>query len=134
MADETALVMPANQRLRVWPAALILLAALAIGALVEWQGRASCQAIVAITTSRAHERTTRLQLERLLSALKDVETGSRGFLLSGRTDYLDPCQAARTAIPGLADEIRRAIPTCCQGQAGASWTICWSAASSWRHG
>jgi PAS domain S-box-containing protein len=37
-----------------------------------------------------HSRQVILQLERSLSILKDAETGQRGYLLTGRDDYLEP--------------------------------------------
>ena len=39
-------------------------------------------------TERAHE--TIVRLERVLSSLKDLETGQRGFLLTGEEPYLEP--------------------------------------------
>ncbi|SFU34134.1 PAS domain S-box-containing protein [Methylobacterium sp. 174MFSha1.1] len=38
--------------------------------------------------------------ERVLSSLKDLETGQRGFVLTGREDYLDPYTAALARIDG----------------------------------
>jgi CheY-like chemotaxis protein/signal transduction histidine kinase/CHASE3 domain sensor protein len=38
------------------------------------------------------------QLQTVLSTLKDAETGERGYLLTGREDYLDPYTAAKAAI------------------------------------
>jgi PAS domain S-box-containing protein len=43
-------------------------------------------------------------LERVLSTLKDAETGQRGFLLTGKVEYLGPYDAA---VSSVADEIRR---------------------------
>ena len=49
------------------------------------------------------ERATIIDLERLLSSLKDVETGQRGFLLTGQDDYLGPY---REALPRIDEELR----------------------------
>lgn len=38
-----------------------------------------------------------------LSAMKDAETGQRGFLLTGEARYLEPYNSALLAIPGLLD-------------------------------
>jgi signal transduction histidine kinase len=43
---------------------------------------------------------TALQLEALVSTLKDAETGQRGYLLIGDEGYLQPYQAARARLPG----------------------------------
>ena len=45
-----------------------------------------------------HERAAIIDLERLLSSVKDLETGMRGFLLTGRDEYLDPYAAALPRI------------------------------------
>ena len=36
--------------------------------------------------------------ERLLSALKDVETGERGFIITGRDQYLEPYQSGAATV------------------------------------
>jgi PAS domain S-box-containing protein len=41
-----------------------------------------------------HTRETTAELERTLSAVKDAETGQRGYLLTGDESYLDPYRAA----------------------------------------
>src|SRR4051794_23399667 len=52
-----------------------------------------------------------LQLETLLSLLKDMETGQRGFLLTGDAKYLEPYNAAR-------DEVLPALQRLREGAAG----------------
>ena len=101
MSQELADLPPARPRLRIWPAALAVLCALAIAQFVAWQGRTSRDSIVAVTNERAYERTTLLHLERLLSRFKDIEAGSRGFLVTGDAAYLQPYEAARGEIPEL---------------------------------
>ncbi len=59
-----------------------------------WALRASILSADAID----RERATVITLERLLSSMKDVETGQRGFLLTGDDAYLDPYRAAQPAI------------------------------------
>jgi PAS domain S-box-containing protein len=44
-------------------------------------------------------QSTNLAAEKLLSTLKDAETGQRGYLLTGDLDYLEPYDAARVRIP-----------------------------------
>ena len=56
----------------------------------------------------ADENALAIGTERLLSAMKDVETGQRGFALSGREEYLEPYVAASRQIMGLTDEVREA--------------------------
>ena len=45
------------------------------------------------------DRTDRLRpRQSLLSGLKDAETGQRGYLLTGRPEYLDPYNSALSVI------------------------------------
>ena len=47
-----------------------------------------------------HARSVLDANETLLSALKDAETGQRGFLVTGDNQYLEPYQQALALIPG----------------------------------
>ncbi len=80
-------------------AALLVLVALGAGVLA-WRAGEDTRAREAAGSRFA------LGLADALSALKDVETGQRGFLLSGREDYLEPTRegvaALERALPGLA--------------------------------
>ena len=50
--------------------------------------------------------------EGILSALKDLETGTRGYLLTGEDSYLEPYNAARAALaPQLSTPPIDAMPT-----------------------
>jgi signal transduction histidine kinase len=40
-----------------------------------------------------------LQLERFMSLLKDLETGQRGFVITGQAEYLEPYRAAVKQLP-----------------------------------
>jgi CheY-like chemotaxis protein/CHASE3 domain sensor protein len=48
-------------------------------------------------------------LERVLSRLKDAETGQRGYLLTGSEKYLEPYDAAVSALPTDLETARGAI-------------------------
>ncbi len=52
-----------------------------------------------VTTKRALARQTRFEIETVISLLKDAETGQRGYLLTGRPDYLDPYKNAIENLP-----------------------------------
>jgi signal transduction histidine kinase/DNA-binding response OmpR family regulator/CHASE3 domain sensor protein len=47
-----------------------------------------------------------VEIENLLSSVKDAETGQRGFLLTGDEAYLAPFNTGRAAIDGELDRIR----------------------------
>src|SRR4051812_43200587 len=44
-------------------------------------------------------------LERLLSLLRDAETGQRGYLITGRDEYLSPYTGAASAVGAQLDEL-----------------------------
>jgi CheY-like chemotaxis protein/CHASE3 domain sensor protein len=46
------------------------------------------------------------QIQSLVSTLKDAETGQRGFLLTGRENYLEPYLAAKQALPAELGSVR----------------------------
>lgn len=55
-----------------------------------------------LTTALARDNAVIIDLERLLSSMKDLETGQRGYLLTGNDSYLEPYQAA---LPVIAHEL-----------------------------
>ncbi|MGI4764397.1 MAG: CHASE3 domain-containing protein, partial [Janthinobacterium lividum] len=60
---------------------------------------------VAYLLDRSHARAdgrdnaTILATERLLSAMRDVETGERGFIITRREDYLEPYRSGLASVP-----------------------------------
>ncbi|HJR03238.1 MAG TPA: CHASE3 domain-containing protein [Methylomirabilota bacterium] len=46
-------------------------------------------------------------LERVVSTLKDAETGQRGYLLTGERVYLEPYEQALARIPGRFEQLRQ---------------------------
>ncbi|MDY0746591.1 CHASE3 domain-containing protein [Paucibacter sp. R3-3] len=57
----------------------------------------------------AHTHEVLDRVNGLLSAMKDAETGQRGYLLSGNEAYLEPYLAARAAAPQLLAELRALV-------------------------
>ncbi len=45
----------------------------------------------------------------MMQALLSAETGQRGYLLTGRADYLEPFTAAQAHIPAMLDELSREL-------------------------
>ena len=74
--------------------------------------------VFSFDSTRAHEAAD-IQLRRarqitastneLLSALKDAETGQRGFLISGAESYLVPYTDAVAILPGIRNRLRAAL-------------------------
>jgi methyl-accepting chemotaxis protein len=54
----------------------------------------------------AHTHQVLESLERLLSLLKDTETGQRGFVITGEERYLEPYKAALPLIERTLEEVR----------------------------
>jgi PAS domain S-box-containing protein len=57
-------------------------------------------------TAVAHTDSVLIEREKVLSALKDAETGSRGYLLTGDTAFLEPYKGANTEFTASLDRLR----------------------------
>ncbi|HTK22127.1 MAG TPA: CHASE3 domain-containing protein, partial [Mucilaginibacter sp.] len=55
----------------------------------------------------SHSSEVMQKLERVLSLMKDAETGQRGYLLTGKTNFLEPYNGAYTESITLTDELTR---------------------------
>ncbi len=67
--------------------------------------------VVASTSDRSQigeESRVILGLERLLSATRDIETGSRGYALAGQDRYLDPYRASLADLTAIETEAKKA--------------------------
>ncbi|MEI7733268.1 MAG: CHASE3 domain-containing protein [Verrucomicrobiota bacterium] len=56
---------------------------------------------------RKHSFLTLNAIHKLLAEVTDAETGQRGYLLTGRDNYLEPYQTSVLEIPRLLAELRR---------------------------
>lgn len=84
---------------------VIALPILCLTAVLPWL--ATLQRNLAEAQARvAHTQRVSLEARRLLSALVDAETGSRGFVITGREDYLAPYEEARETIPASLATLR----------------------------
>ncbi len=54
----------------------------------------------------AERNTARLQVQSLLRSLIDTETGQRGYLLTGRKEYLQPYEAGLTTFNASVQQLR----------------------------
>ncbi len=77
---------------------LLVVALAAAGAAMVFDGRAR--------TNAAQENRILVNAEKLLSQLKDVETGERGFALTGEDTYLDPYNSGLVNVPALVAAVR----------------------------
>ncbi|MCQ4187711.1 hypothetical protein FK515_29520, partial [Klebsiella pneumoniae] len=65
-------------------AAFLLLVALG------WQGKRTQEALLQTNRSVSHSLEIITSVQAILSSLQDIETGSRGFILTGDPIYLEP--------------------------------------------
>lgn len=82
----------------VLAATVLMLSGLALFVALAWSSHASLRAVEAGTEARGRARMGLLQAAEVLSALKDVETGQRGYMLTGDEQYLAPFTAGVDAL------------------------------------
>ncbi len=56
-----------------------------------------------------HSRELLQQVEQTLSSIRDAESGQRGFLLTGNSQYLDAYSTAVAALPGELNMLRASV-------------------------
>ncbi|HEY6034140.1 MAG TPA: response regulator [Kofleriaceae bacterium] len=93
-------------------------ALLPANALIAVVGALVAAALIAILSYRSlvtrsdaadamnHTKQVQHQVEKVLSALRDGETGQRGFLITGADRYLEPYEHGREQLPGLIAVLR----------------------------
>lgn len=102
-------------RFRLYLALLALAVALALvfGALFGAQN--SLNDMERMTRARADARNARLQAVHVLSLLKDIETGARGFALTGKETYLAPFKVAISEVPAAYATLKSSYPRAAEG-------------------
>ncbi|TLX61912.1 histidine kinase [Stutzerimonas nosocomialis] len=73
--------------------AFVLLAALA------WQGKRTQQSLVHANQTVTHSLELITAIQDVLSSLQDIETGERGFVITGLAPYLKPYETALARLP-----------------------------------
>jgi signal transduction histidine kinase len=82
----------------IWPSAVALVVALAIGVLSTQSSQNSLQNIETLTDRRQAIHIQRRKIVELLAAYTDIESGQRGFVITGDETFL---ASYRTAIPKI---------------------------------
>lgn len=85
-----AMGQPAKSRRIQVNITLLLLGGLLLFILVAISGYQTLHTVAQTTALRAQARESLLQSRTVMSLLKDVETGQRGFILTGNSAYLEP--------------------------------------------
>ena len=88
-------------------ALIALLAALAAAAVIAILSYRSLISRSDAADAMNHTKQVQQQTEKVLSALRDGETGQRGFLLTGADRYLEPYERGREQLPGLLAVLRQ---------------------------
>lgn len=102
----------------LWPVALLLAALVLEAAAAGFWFRGAWNELRALTDLRSETRINRLVAEKTLSALKDMETGVRGFQLTGDDNYLQPWHEGRAALNSQLALLRQRQPAL---PGGVSW-------------
>lgn len=100
---------PADRLTRIWPTIALLAVALAILVTISWYANRNLDLLNATADSRAAARSGRLYLEQALSLYKDVETASRGFVITGQDHYLEPFVHATARLPDVVADLKRVV-------------------------
>lgn len=104
----------------VWPALLLLALAVGIMMYAGWSAQRTLTQMHLMTDARAQANRGRLHLEQVLSLFKDIESGSRGYALTGEGDYLAPYRSALLALPESYAKAKTALAD--HLPAGVTWT------------
>ncbi len=88
-----------------WFAVSALLLSALLGVLSAAFSQSTLNALNEMADRRKAALIGQLQLERFMSLLKDLETGQRGFIITGKTEYLEPYQAAVQELPAAYDAV-----------------------------
>src|SRR5579862_7002877 len=88
---------------------IALVATIVILVLSGLGGYGAAQASLAAAAAIARNKDSVLSLERVLSGVREAETGQRGYLLTGNESYLDPYHNAVADLPGRLSQLRAAV-------------------------
>ena len=119
MNAETVMSPPMIAPRRIRAALLAVAAALAVVVAAAMSAQASLAELNAMADQRGRVRTNLLRSAHFLSLLKDLETGQRGFVITGREEFLVPYSEANAAIPRDFATLRGALAA--DSPPGFSW-------------
>ncbi|MEY2952273.1 MAG: hypothetical protein RLZZ401_360, partial [Pseudomonadota bacterium] len=92
-----------------WVALAALGIAVLVGLLTTIATQSSLTASRDVGVERKNAIESRLYLEQLLSLLKDVETGQRGYVITGREQFLEPYKRALIQIPLTLAQVKTSM-------------------------
>lgn len=92
-----------------WPALVALMLVVAIGALLAFSTQSGLTRLQVRADQRLQATIQRAQLAALLSLFKDLESGARGFAMTGEEAFLEPYTAASTKIAPALNTLKVAL-------------------------
>lgn len=99
-----------NMRWTVFPLALSLLLGGSITFIATaWSQHGSQQELARRAEAQAHALQTQLLLRQVGAQLVDIETGQRGFIITGQAAFLEPYEQARRELSDSYGELRQRL-------------------------
>src|SRR5580704_6244552 len=86
-----------------------LVAAIVVMVLSGIIGWRAAQSSIAASEAIARNKDTLLSLDRALSAVRDAESGQRGYLLTEKDNYLQPYNGAVSDLPSRLSQLRASV-------------------------
>ena len=100
-----------------------MLFGLALFVALAWSSQASLHELEAVTDARSRSRSGLLLAAEVMSALKDVETGQRGYVLTGDEHYLDPVEIGMRRLDDTFEALRAMLADRPQARLDTLWTL-----------
>ena len=100
-----------------------MLFGLALFVALAWSSHASLRELESVTDARSRSRSGLLLAAEVMSALKDVETGQRGYVLTGDEHYLDPVEIGMRRLDDTFEALRAMLADRPQARLDTLWTL-----------
>jgi protein-histidine pros-kinase len=100
---------PSRKPSGVLAATLLILFGVVLFIVLAWSSHASLRGVDAATDARSRSRTGLLLAAEVMSALKDIETGQRGYVLTGDEHYLGPYERGMRSLDKSFEALRSTL-------------------------
>lgn len=96
-------------RLAIGWHSIAFLAAFALLAALGWQGKRTQETLLQTNRAVSHSLEVITSVQAILSSLQDIETGSRGFILTGDASYLEPYERGLNQLEGYRRSLEQLV-------------------------
>jgi len=100
---------PSRKPSGVLAATLLILFGVVLFIVLAWSSHASLRGVDSATDARSRSRTGLLLAAEVMSALKDIETGQRGYVLTGDEHYLGPYERGMRSLDKSFEALRSTL-------------------------